>query len=1177
MRKHRSSPAKLRPILLLGFLLVIIAGAQELRIHSVATIDSTVSFAVDGNPSSYYIVQHTKDAGKSWTPTAMELGLTGLNSFQLSATNEFEYFRVVEVSRANPKDTDGDGLDDLCELLHRPAFDPLVPQDPNRDYDQDGIPDIEECGNNWNPLSPDSPTPEEYGRKRGAVGPTIVGALINSQFGDNVGNIGKVISNTSISRNGTSVFISAAPRSEGGTNYIVHKLKVSLDGTVQEQILDQQADTFGIIAFGPNIEINQNDEVLVRRVVVVPTPLANILYSFLTRYDAFGNRVDLATGGSLKLISEFSDIQRDYCMNNVGDFATAANDWNAGRVIASGTSEFQAKTPLSETTPFSPMQCSDAHTLVIRTGDANGKIRLFGMPDLGNKPIFTASVANGFFDLGKRPGISYDGRMVVFHANYSGSGDFSNLTPGPGIFALVHTNAISAVNIEYARVVRIVGIAGNGFLEPGERWNDANTNGVVDVGEDLGRITSFIPDAQVSCANDGKIVFHCGTTAKEGNGVGTSLESIACTKLLSFLFPLAGRVSVPIRSGETTADGQPIGNVGLSSTIDRNEGDYLSALTLGRTDGERMIIIALPTIDLAVDADRNGTIDQVSSEDSTSAMAPFSFWLNDDIDRYHQDPGYSELEFDDIDPAETAREGWQPDWTYNQITSLRDLEDFSRIWISLHGLTDAVRDGDLHLGLRWSNTTGDPSIKLYPHVEADGGAKYLFDSSTAGVPLAQQSTTRAIADLRTGSSVTLLAPEHGMFVLPTSVFVNLTESTPVTHLLFEGCHAGTGQLQIVILKKDGSDYTEIGQGPGVWLALKEPREFVQRWSSGDEDRAAPQSWVRLNANSGTFGPPATAEEQDMILYVHGYNMNGGADLAGDKQRWLETTYKRLYWLGYKGRVGGFSWPCAIQGGFTDNKGFDDSEQRAWQSGTYLMQLLSSLKTAGYRVHVLAHSQGNVAAGEALLLWKALGNSTPLVSTYVASQGAIPAHCYDATLPNRTDFAPSAPNVYGRYWAGGDSATLPATWGTSNPSYLAPNSLQGAAGRFANFYNPDDYALTGNGLIGSEHPGWMIDQRLKPDVTYGYTSGDGFNVGHVPLRFPDDHYQIFSYAAPAWSFALGATSTGGVFSENSVNLKTSLTFGGEHLWHSGEFRSYNAARYQYWMSILDAALIPHLNP
>lgn len=154
--------------------------------------------------------------------------------------------------------------------------------------------------------------------------------------------------------------------------------------------------------------------------------------------------------------------------------------------------------------------------------------------------------------------------------------------------------------------------------------------------------------------------------------------------------------------------------------------------------------------------------------------------------------------------------------------------------------------------------------------------------------------------------------------------------------------------------------------------------------------------------------------------------------------------------------------------------------------------------------------------------------------------------------------------------------MPALWGTSNPSYLSTNYVQTTpAATFANFYNPDDYALTGNGFVGGEHPGWMVDQRLKPDTTYGYTTNDGFLPG--PLRFPDDRYEIFSYGASAYSRALGSISTGGVFSPNAVDLKASYGFSVEHLWHSGQFRSYNAARWPYWAQLLRVAGIQPITP
>src|SRR5208337_5313365 len=101
----------------------------------------------------------------------------------------------------------------------------------------------------------------------------------------------------------------------------------------------------------------------------------------------------------------------------------------------------------------------------------------------------------------------------------------------------------------------------------------------------------------------------------------------------------------------------------------------------------------------------------------------------------------------------------------------------------------------------------------------------------------------------------------------------------------------------------------------------------------------------------------------------------------------------------------------------------------------------------------------------------------LVNTYVASQGAIPAHVYDATVtsPYLINYAhlnpsvplsapghPKTPNIYGNRL-------------TNNVT---------AAGRRINFYNVNDYALSPDA--------WCTDQEMKPDTfpsgIYLYTGG-----------------------------------------------------------------------------------------
>jgi hypothetical protein len=479
--------------------------------------------------------------------------------------------------------------------------------------------------------------------------------------------------------------------------------------------------------------------------------------------------------------------------------------------------------------------------------------------------------------------------------------------------------------------------------------------------------------------------------------------------------------------------------------------------------------------------------------------------------------------------------------------------------VSTNGLIDAFKNGDLYMGLKWADTTGTPAIKLHWQYDLTGSTSYLTNDFQAAL----QVTQNAILNQRYAGEDVLTSPhtlvETGeLFVLPQGFWLGLPAGELKRTVLFEGCKAGKGQLKLVILKRDGANYTAIGEGPGVWMDLQKPKEFIERWSAGDGDADTPVlPVVRQSANSGTFAAPTTDEQKDYVLYVHGYNMQ-----EFEKQRWIETTYKRLYHLGYKGRVAGFTWPCAQS--FLP---FDDSEVRAWEAGAQLKNLLSALKGGGYRVHALAHSQGNIVVAEALRQWKAAGNTTPLVSTYIASQAAIAAHCYDPAAPLIPGFAGSlsddgTPNVYLNY----PPTSLP---------YLGTAATSGTAARFRNFQNPGDWALTGNSINPFSNdfkPIWQAGQRLKPDFGYGWASTTGFYKapwipGVTDYHFPDDRFKIFAYCAEGRSLALGSTETEGVFAGPDTNLSGTFGYGLEHKWHSGQFRSYMAVRYPYWNQVL----------
>lgn len=609
--------------------------------------------------------------------------------------------------------------------------------------------------------------------------------------------------------------------------------------------------------------------------------------------------------------------------------------------------------------------------------------------------------------------------------------------------------------------------------------------------------------------------------------------------------------------------------VGLYETLDINQNGVILGRATRTTDDQGQPIasptaeqVLLVPIALQVDANRDGQIN--GSDPMPTSEKPFRFWSNDDDDELKTytwgesvipnffPPGYIspgavplpvfyEQEQDDL-AVTSATEDWKDD----SPDCARDLEDFARLQVYIGGLHEAVRSGQIIIGVKWGSVTrANPSIRLHRHAESTGGTEYLFNTAAVTAQL-NLSANEGIVQVVEGTNY--LVSGTDVVRLPSRWFSTLSEQNPRLNLLFEGGQVGTGELRLVLLKQEGDDYVEIGEGPGVWLDIQKPGEFVERFTCGD-DHLGDVVAVHRHSSSATFATPTKDEEKDYVLYVHGYNM-----AEFEKQRWIETAYKRLYWLGYKGRVGGFSWPCAQSA-----PQFDPSEEKAWQSAAQLKAHLANLKAQGYRVHVIAHSQGNVVMGEAL---RQAGAGSALVRTYIASQAAVAASCYKENVPLMPDPGQETPDVYGTY----PPTTLP---------YFDGSAMSGATSRYVNFYNPVDYALTsasGNGFS------WETDQRWKPTAPYLYLAG--FQkltlLGFKTLSFPDDRFEIFSYAAEAKSKALGVMPTGGVFT-SFTNLESNQQYGPEHIYHSGQFRASMATRYQYWDGVLTEIGLPSLAP
>ena len=570
-------------------------------------------------------------------------------------------------------------------------------------------------------------------------------------------------------------------------------------------------------------------------------------------------------------------------------------------------------------------------------------------------------------------------------------------------------------------------------------------------------------------------------------------------------------------------------------------------------------------VSLNLDANHDGNMDlSFNGTDFTSANSPYVFWVNNNFDRWFYDADDNTNYEDTLNSVEignTSIVEQTPDCNYTNffgnriIPDTRDLEDFARLWISgvTSNLLAALPSGST-VTLNWGDVgnpnPNNPTIDIFAAADTDGGIGYLTNSTSAANQVNPYNTP----------FIQRLAP-GGSVQLNTIQFAN---NWAGNHFIWCGVANGSGQLNLTIADGNGNVLAQASQ----WIQIVDIKQMYERWTVGDDPNVPPltvavKATDELRAAAFQY-PPSPNTNTPYILFVHGWNLR-----TDDKDHFAETAFKRLYWQGYQGRFGSFRWPTGfgfsgIISAVTDARNYDNSESNAWASATGLVNLLASLNGEYFgNVYLMAHSMGNVVAGEALRL----AGTNQLVNTYVAMQGAVPAHTYDSSTVNR--IIPTPPDRYANYYTSGASSYFNGSAG---------------AGSYVNFFNQQDYALGW----------WNVDQNNKPDngIPYpGYhysVSGlhpNGFYVQYgsgtndfTNLNFPGDTYRIFAYADPAWSYALGAQpNVAGVFQKNGLSQQLNLPSVWPldplnnnykaHLWHSVEFRIDNPPMWQFWQQVL----------
>lgn len=217
--------------------------------------------------------------------------------------------------------------------------------------------------------------------------------------------------------------------------------------------------------------------------------------------------------------------------------------------------------------------------------------------------------------------------------------------------------------------------------------------------------------------------------------------------------------------------------------------------------------------------------------------------------------------------------------------------------------------------------------------------------------------------------------------------------------LFDVAEAGRGELLVTVTA--GEVLLAESQPVDMWLrhvktlyertSIDWPADVGDPWEYRDEQPPEPDLRWRPDPLGYEFDRP-WYDTKDTIVWIYGWLRSGEGRYEQATTQSGETVFKRLWHRGYRGRLVLFHWPT-IKPRLVS--GLLRSEYRALKCGPVLKNYVQALP-ADRRVHVTAHSMGNVLLLEALKLGLEADNALLQVA-------AIPAGAVDSrdvlTLPD----------------------------------------------------------------------------------------------------------------------------------------------------------------------------------
>lgn len=577
-------------------------------------------------------------------------------------------------------------------------------------------------------------------------------------------------------------------------------------------------------------------------------------------------------------------------------------------------------------------------------------------------------------------------------------------------------------------------------------------------------------------------------------------------------------------------------------------------------------------VDIRVDMNGDGAIDFDDPEDASSPDRAFRFWLNSDRDDKfraaldgrlarnaylgHRD----RIKASGVDrQPSTDMSFFEPDNLDGTIDHIRDLEDFAPVEVRTNDAARSRLNSGLGYRLVLQVVDGE-RIHVFPAPES--GRQYVFDRAKA----------ESFRDFATS--------KKRLKFFPTSD-PNVLEASPTGvggTFIFEGTSEGRTRLRIALRDPDGVEVAS----QEVALDLHELRSmygsaegtfdgFVEGDGETFEEHLRPpykftSGYVAADHQVGfvrTEQPLAGLTENpsaDLIVFVHGCCIDAASDATIS-----DTTFKRLWWQGYRGRFARFRWPSIPS--FPNPPGrYDEEEFRAWIYGQAFKSYVATMRRElpGHRIHVVAHSVGNVMVSEAI-------KRGAKIDHYVLSQAAVGAGIYD-TRDELLD-----PRLT-------DGALRPAA---SYAGYFRRMKKKNPGLWMVNFFNDQDGALEGFFRIGSiKLEGWVTDQRSKP-------AGSSFFLADTPAssqylfdgmdaHFTDGDSQYYLVADPAEKRAFASRpKTKAVGAEGrtrgpvdcAVDIGKALLLDNLPTDHGAQFDKANQDVHTYYALLLQAFGLP----